>query len=368
VLRGKQIYYEEMVYKSFPYNCFFPLIIDIFTPIFKAFPLKVIIPVAGIGSKLRPHTHTQPKALVPVAGKPILSHIIDNLVELGLTEFVFIIGYLGDKVESFVRGNHPQIDCKFVVQEPREGIGHAVWLAREHLRGQELLIVLGDTIFDVDLKPVIHGKYSSVGVKKVENPDNFGVAELDEEGFIVKTVEKPTIPKSNLALVGLYKIKEGDRLLEALDYNIQHDIRTHNDFHLTDGLMRMISEGVKITTFPVENWYDCGLKSALLQTNAILLKRNEEAFKTRNDFENTIIVHPVTIAEGCKIANSIIGPNVSIGENATVNSSIVSNSIIGSFSELKNAVLHDSVVGSDASLRGLSQSLNIGDSTEIDFS
>jgi glucose-1-phosphate thymidylyltransferase len=130
----------------------------------------------------------------------------------------------------------------------------------------------------------------------------------------------------------------------------------------------MISEGVKMTTFPVDNWYDCGLKSALLQTNAILLKRNTEAFQTANKFENTIMIYPVTIARGCKISNSIIGPNVSIGENTSINSSIVSNSIIGSFSELKNAVLHDSVVGSDASLRGLSQSLNIGDSTEIDFS
>ena len=331
--------------------------------------MKVVIPVAGIGSRLRPHTHTQPKALVPVAGKPILAHIVDNLIEIGFKDFIFVIGYLGDKIESFIKEKYPDINATIIVQEPREGIGHAVWLAKDKIDAKdELLIVLGDTIFDVDLNSVVTLPHSSLGVKKVDDPRSFGVAELNGDGCIKRVIEKPNIPTSNLALVGIYKIKEAKLLIESLDHNIKKNIRTQNEFHLTDGIMKMIEQGTKISTFPVENWYDCGSKENLLETNAILLKRFSAVKKQEYSFENTIVIHPVSIAANCKINNSIIGPNVSIGENSIVHSSIIKDSIIGSFSQLENAVLHHSVVGSDASLKGMSQSLNIGDNTEIDFS
>ena len=330
--------------------------------------MKVIIPVAGIGSRLRPHTHTQPKALVPVAGKPILSHIIDALIKEGFEEFIFIIGYMGEKVEWFIKEKYNSIDSHFVVQEPREGIGHAVWLTRKLLNPtDEILIVLGDTIFDFDIQSIIQQRGSLLGVKRTEDPRSFGVAELDADGYITRLIEKPSIPKSNLALVGIYKIQEAEKLMNALDYNIKNNIRTLNEFHLTDGLMRMIDEdGIKIKTFSVQNWYDCGAKTSLLETNAILLKKNQGGLP-KQKFENTIIIPPVSIAEGCVISNSIIGPNVSIGEKTNIGYSILKDSIIGSYSELKDVVLHQSVVGNDAYLKGLCQSLNIGDSTEIDF-
>lgn len=329
--------------------------------------MKVVIPVAGIGSRLRPHTHTQPKALVPVAGKPILSYIVEHMLELGLTDFVFVIGYLGDKIEEFIRDKYPQINTSFVLQDPREGLGHAVWLTKDKVGNDPLLIVLGDTLFDIDLKSVLEQPYSSLGVKKVENPVKFGVAELDAKRFITKVVEKPNIPKSNLALVGIYLIRETTVLMEALDYNIQNDVRSHGEFHLTDGIMRMIDSGIKITTFPVENWYDCGLKSTLLETNAIFLKKqgNQPVSKS---VDNSIIIPPVRIAEGAKVTNSIIGPNVSIGEGAVIDYSIIKDSIIGTYAHLQNAVLYQSLIGADSSLKGLNQSLNIGDSAEIDFS
>ena len=330
--------------------------------------MKAIIPVAGIGSRLRPHTHTQPKALVPVAGKPILAHIVDNLIEAGIREFIFIIGYLGDKIEDYVKSNYPGIEKKFILQEPREGIGHAVWLAKEFIDYQdEIVIALGDTVFDIDLREIISQKESSLGVKKVDDPRTFGVAELDEEGAIKNLVEKPPIPKSNLALVGLYKIKESGLLMEALEENINSNYKTYEEFQLTDGIMRLIHKGVKMKTFSVENWYDCGTKESLLETNAVLLKKTIGQFHPTYNFENTIIIPPVSIAENCNISNSIIGPNVSIGDHSIINYSILKDAIIGSYSELQNAVLHHSVIGSDASLHGLSQSLNIGDSTEIDF-
>jgi glucose-1-phosphate thymidylyltransferase len=330
--------------------------------------MKIIIPVAGIGSKLRPHTHTQPKALVPVAGKPILAHIVDHLVEAGCDDFIFIIGYLGDKIESFISEKYPKIKRSFVVQEPREGTGHAIWLAKSLVTANEpILIVLGDTIVDFDVNSIINSPHSIFGVKKVEDPRNFGVAETDQEGFITRLSEKPNIPKSNLALVGVYFIRESEKLFEMLDHMIRNKQKSRDEYNLTEGIMKMIEKGTRIATFQMGNWYDCGGKANLLETNAILLKRNAST-GTVHHYHNTIVIEPVSIAADCDITDSIIGPNVSIGERTIIRSSIIKDSIIGSYSQLETAVLHQSVVGSDAYLKGLSQSLNIGDSTEIDFS
>jgi len=270
-------------------------------------------------------------------------------------------------VEDYIKTQYPGIEKKFIVQEPREGTGHAVWLARDLiLSDEEVIIALGDTIFDVSLKDVLGQPESSLGVKKVNDPRNFGVAELDSVGYIRHMVEKPPIPKSNLALVGLYKIRESKLLLESLNHIIKKNLRTHGEFQLTDAIMRMVEKGAKIRTFPVENWYDCGNKESLLETNAVLLRKTSNT-PTVNRFENTILIPPVVIAEHCHISNSIIGPNVSIGDHSTIRYSILKDAIIGSYSEIENAVLHHSVIGSDATLRGQSQSLNLGDSTEIDF-
>jgi len=331
--------------------------------------MKIIIPVAGIGSKLRPHTHTQPKALVPVAGKPILSHIVDYLVTGGYDDFIFIIGYLGDKIEDYVKTKYPNLKSTFIIQEPREGTGHAVWLAREKVNADdELLILLGDTIIDFDLSKLIAMPNSALGVKKVEDPRHFGVVEIDADGIITKVEEKPTIPKSNMALVGIYHFRNAGKLMEALDHIIRNDTRNNGELHLTYGIQRMISVGEKINTFQVGSWFDCGGKSNLLETNAVLLKRSSDINKVQYNFSNTIIIQPVSIANNCDISDSIIGPNVSIGENSIVKHSIIRDSIIGSYAQLETAILHQSIVGSDAYLKGLSQSLNIGDSTEIDFS
>ena len=252
--------------------------------------MKIIIPVAGIGSKLRPHTHTQPKALVPVAGKPILAHIVDSLVEAGLNDFVFIIGYLGDKIESFITEKYPKIKASFIVQEPREGTGHAVWLAHSLITNNEdILIVLGDTIVEFDLKTIIDVPHSLLGVKKVDDPRNFGVAEIDQNGFIIRLAEKPNIPKSNQALVGVYLIRESAMLMEILGNMVQNKQKSRDEYNLTDAIMKMIEKGAKVATFQVGNWYDCGSKANLLETNAILLKRTTSG-KRVYDFKNTIII------------------------------------------------------------------------------
>ncbi len=331
--------------------------------------MKAIIPVAGVGSRLRPHTHTQPKSLVPVADNTIIGHIIDKLLEAGIQDFVFIIGYLGEKVESYVRGKYPTINAEFVVQEPREGLGHALWVARHTFEEEEsVLIMLGDAIVDVDLQAIIKAPYSVLGVKKVAKPSLFGVTEVGTDEFITKLVEKPKIPKSNFALVGLYKIMQPKKLIESIDYIIKEDIRTQDEYQLTDALMHMVKRGEKMVTWSVDHWFDCGRKETLLEANATLLNRPKfREQDKKNAYPGCIIIPPVSIGTDCAIYNSIIGPNVAIGDNATIENSILHNSIIGSFAELRYAVMQDSIIGSDAIFKGFSHSLNIGDSTEINF-
>jgi glucose-1-phosphate thymidylyltransferase len=330
--------------------------------------MKAIIPVAGPGTKLRPHTYTQPKALIPLAGKTILSIIIDQLAEAGIREFIFIVGHLGDKIEDYVRQKYPQFENHFVYQSERQGTGEAIYLTKDIINNDEVFIVLGDTICEYDVKEVLNAPHSMLGVKKVDDPRNFGVAEIDEEtGSITRVVEKPQIPKSNMALVGIYKIKETNFLFDCLETNIKNGIKSYGEYNLTDALECMIRSGADLHSFKVQNWFDCGKKESLLESNATLLKKFGGNVHESHPYENAIIIPPVSIGVGCKIKHSIIGPNVTIGDNTSISNSIVRDSIIGSFSELFDIVLQDSLIGSDADLKGEARSLNIGDNTEIDL-
>ncbi len=329
--------------------------------------MKAIIPVAGAGTKLRPHTYTQPKALIPLAGKTILSIIVDQLQEAGIKDFVFIIGYLGEKIKDYVKEKYPHLNCHFVNQNERHGTGHAINLTKEIIGDDEMLVVLGDTIAEYDVKEILNTPYSMLGVKKVDDPRNFGVAEIDEDGFISRVVEKPAIPKSNMALVGVYKIKETGFLFSCIEKIIAADIKSYDEFNLTDALECMIQNGVKFQPFKVQNWFDCGKKETLLESNATLLKKFGGNIAEKHSFENTIIIPPVSIGEGCDIKNSVIGPNVAIGENSKLNHAIIKDSIIGAYSNLFEIVLNTSLIGSDAEVRGVSRSLNIGDNTAIDL-
>lgn len=328
--------------------------------------MKAIIPVAGVGTKLRPHTYTQPKALIPLAGKTILGITIDQLQEAGIKDFIFIIGYLGEKIQDFVTGSYPHLNCHFVTQSERHGTGYAIDLTKEIVGNDEVLIVLGDTIAEYNVQEIIDAPTSMLGVKKVDDPRNFGVAEIEEDGFISRVVEKPAIPKSNMALVGIYRIKESGILFSCLS-SISETKTSYEEFSLTDALDCMLQKGVKFGSFKVANWFDCGKKESLLQSNAILLKKFGVSIKEPNDFENTIIVPPVSIGEGCKIRNSVIGPNVAIGEHATINRAIVKDSIIGAYANIMEIVLNNSLIGSDADVRGVSRNLNIGDNAAIDL-
>jgi glucose-1-phosphate thymidylyltransferase len=330
--------------------------------------MKAVIPVAGVGTRLRPHTHTQPKPLIPVAGKPILGHIIDSLLEVGIRRQVFIVGYLRDKVQEYVERNYPdQLEAEFVVQEPRRGLGHALWVARDHFKEEEeVFILLGDTIvFGDEIKQVMELEGSVLGVHDVDDPREFGVAVLNDQRRVSRLIEKPVIPTSNLALVGVYKLTDIPVFVQALEKMMEQNLPLGEEYLLTNVLMDMVKEGVSFQTFRIENWFDCGRRQSLLSANRILLERIEKL--EDYDFINSVIIHPVYIAPGCRITDSIVGPYVAIAEHAIIQNSIVQNSILGAYSTLDRIILNHSVVGSDTSLRGKSTSVNIGDNTEIDF-
>ena len=330
--------------------------------------MKAIIPVAGAGTKLRPHTYTQPKALIPLAGKTILSIIIDQLKEGGITEFIFIVGYLGEKIQDYVTANYSDLTCHFVTQNERLGTGHAIEITEELVGNDEVLIVLGDTIAEYDLHEVINAEHSMLGIKKVDEPQYFGVAELaDDLVTIERVVEKPAIPKSNMALVGVYKIKETNLLFPCLHKVQASKTGINESFSLTDAIQCMILQGAKFDAFKVKNWFDCGKKESLLESNATLLKKFGGNTGVEHNFHNTVIIPPVFIDKSCVVKNSVIGPNVAIGEHAQINHVIIKNTIVGAYTNLHEIVLRDSLIGSDADVKGVSRNLNIGDNTAIDL-
>ena len=328
--------------------------------------MKAIIPVAGAGRRLRPHSYTQPKALIPLANKTVLSIIIDQLAEAGIKEFVLIIGYMGDKIADFIKKNHSDITAHFIIQEDRRGIGHAVNLTKEIIGDDEALITLGDTICEYNIADVLDNPHSAIGVKKIDNPGNFGVAYINNDKSIDSVIEKPQIPMSNMAMVGIYKIKETNILFECLEKNIAENVLTYGELTITDAIECMIKKGVRFDAFKVDNWYDAGNKETLLHANMILLKKfNITADPSK--YQGSVIIPPVSIGEGCVITSSVIGPNVTLGENTIIERSVVSNSIIGEYANLSDIVLMNSLIGNDTLIKGKKRILNIGDHTTIDL-
>jgi len=330
--------------------------------------IKAIIPVAGAGTRLRPFTYTQPKALIPVAGKPIISYIIDDFKSRGILDFVFVVGYFGEKIIDYVKENYKDIHAEFVFQPKREGLGHAIFLTRDYIDNKdEVVIALGDSLIEIQ-NDFFSSKESSIAIKKVKDPINFGVVEMDENNKIVKFVEKPKFPRSNFALTGLYKIIETELLFNILEKYNRDNIRTNGEIHLTDVLNEMLQHKVNFKLVNADQWLDVGNGDILLSSNALLLKKFGGHISNTTIIENTVLIEPVFIADNCVLKNSIIGPNVTLGVNTSITSSIIENGIIGSYSKLEKMKLSDFVIGSDSSLKGSSQTITVGDNTEIDFS
>jgi len=324
--------------------------------------MRAVIPVAGVGSRLRPHTYTLPKVLLNVAGKPIIGHIMDKLVEEGVDEATIIIGYLGDMIREYIQ-SHYSISVDFVEREERKGLGDALYAARETLKDTEpALIILGDTIFDVDISSFMASDSNVIGVKAVDDPCRFGVAEVTD-GIITKLIEKPEKPLSNLAVVGLYYVQRPGVLMRSLGELINRDLRTGGEFQLTDGLQLMIEKGEQLIPYTVDGWYDCGKPETLLSTNRFLL----EKCSLSDHLESVVVVPPVFISPDSKIVNSVIGPYATIAAGAEVENSLIRDSIVSEGARVRCALLDSSIVGNHAVVNGSYKRINIGDSSEIDF-
>jgi glucose-1-phosphate thymidylyltransferase len=301
------------------------------------------------------------KVLLNVAGKPIIAHILDKLVEYKIDEVTIVVGYLGEQIKEYV-SSHYSLKVDFVDQEERLGLGHAIYLSRHTMSHDPIFIILGDTIFDFNLQSVLSSKQSSLGVKYVEDPRRFGVAELDGD-HVQRLVEKPEQPKSHLALVGLYYIKNPTILIDALKEMIKGGKKTKGEFQLTDALQMMIDRGEKFSTFPVDGWYDCGKTETLLETNRVLLTKDGSFIPQRD----VLVIPPVFISPRATVHNCVIGPYVTIAEDANVQECILKNSIVCEGASVSNGLFEDSIVGNNALIQGSYKRVNLGDSSELVF-
>ncbi len=329
--------------------------------------MKVILPVAGKGTRLRPHTHTKAKSLVHVAGKTVLEHIINRLESLKVEEYLFITDENGQQIEDFMARKFPALKCRYFVQQQRLGPAHAVALAAPAIdAGDDLLVVFNDTIFVTDLSQIPQLCAQADGLiysKEVEDYQRFGVNVIKEDR-IVDMVEKPDTPVSRLAQVGLYYLKNGQEFMDAIERTIKAGETVKGEYYLPAVFMRMISEGMILRAPEIDAWLDCGKPETLLETNRYLLQGRHHV---HGEVENSVLIEPVHIEQGAVVRNSIIGPNVSVAAGSCIDESVIRNSIINANNRVKSLVLEESLLGDSVSLLGSPRRMNIGDHSIIEM-
>ncbi len=330
--------------------------------------LKVVIPMAGLGTRLRPHTWSKPKQLVSVAGKNVLDHVLDSLVTIpeGYNiELVNIVGYLGDQIEEHIRSHYPDLKAHFVVQENPCGQSHALKLAGEYLTGP-MLVVFADTLIETDLSFLANESSGGVAwVKPVPDPRRFGVAVTDEDGNVSRLIEKPSEIENNLAVVGFYYFQEAADLLSAIDEQIERDIQLKGEYYLADAINIMLERGLKMRTEKVDIWLDAGTPEALIETNRYLLENGHDNATQLEQKSNIVIIPPVYIHPTAQVRRSILGPYVSIGAGCRVEQSIIKDSILEDEAQATGVILEDSLVGRRAQLNRRAGHINAGDNTVV---
>ncbi len=331
--------------------------------------LKIVIPMAGWGTRMRPQTWSKPKPLVGVAGKPSFDHLMDmfkSIPEPQHTEFIFIIGpYLGEQIPVYVEKHYPKIKANYVVQEDMKGQSHTIWLAR-HLINGPTIVVFSDTLLDTDFSFLNEEKSDGVAwVKAVPDPRRFGVAELNKEGGIQRLIEKPQSMENNLALVGCYYFKQGENLVSAVNEQIKRGIQLKGEFFLVDAINIMIDNGSQMRTNSVDVWLDTGTIEATLETNKYMLEHGRDNSEESAKRQGITIIAPVFIHPSAKVDGSVIGPHVSISADCEVEGCIIRNSILDDGSTVTNSVLDGSFIGRQARVEGHPKTVNIGDNSNI---
>jgi glucose-1-phosphate thymidylyltransferase len=329
--------------------------------------MKVVLPMAGFGTRLRPLTWSKPKPLVPVAGKPVVGHVLDMFTTLpNLEEVVFIVGYLGERVQEYVRRAYPGLHGRYVEQKDLLGQSQAIWLAREHLRGP-ILISFVDTLMENNLQHALKNPADAIAwVKRIENPRRFGVAELGPDGLVKRLVEKPGDAQNNLVVVGCYYIPSGENLIAAIQRQMDEGIRLGEEFFLADALNILLAGGLRMRVEEVTVWEDCGKPETLLHANRYLLEHGKDN-SAASRREGVVIVPPVFIDPDAVVERSIIGPHVSLAAGCRIENSIIRNSIVDERAEISRMVISESLVGCQARLAGRFGSFLVGDSSEVWF-
>ena len=330
--------------------------------------MKAIIPLAGKGTRLRPHTFATPKPLLSVGGRPVMSYILDDLQELGVDEIVFIVGYLSDVVREYIEHEYPDITGHYVVQEVQDGTAGAIRLAAPFV-DEEVLILFVDTLFDADLSLVrsLPEEWSGViWAKEVEDYQRFGVILTDDAGAMTRIIEKPSEPVSKLANIGLYYIRDHQLLFEGIEHTLEAAPGPSGEYYLTDAFQYMVDHGAKIRTAPVEGWYDCGKPETLLETNRHLLEGEQGGIADDAVLENCEIVEPVRIESGVVGRASKIGPNVTLESGSNVSDSEIRDAIVGSHASIEGSLIRDSLIGDRATIRGFEGSLSVMSDSEVE--
>ncbi|MBD3276805.1 MAG: NTP transferase domain-containing protein [Candidatus Aegiribacteria sp.] len=327
--------------------------------------MHAIIPVAGRGTRMRPVTWSVPKVLIRIAGKTMLGHIIDELVNAGVDHITLIVGYLGDSIVEWARESYSDIEIDFARQEKMDGLASAINLAAPMTEDGRTLVVLGDTLFRADLSKAVDPNRNMIAVKRVEDPARFGVVVMDGEE-VTGLVEKPSVFVSDLAIVGIYGFSSGNQLMDATRRLIKSGKRTRGEFQLTDAMQIMLEDGNPFGCFQVDGWFDCGKPETTLKTNRILLELGTGADDGEKP-ENSVLIPPVSIEEGVTIRSSIVGPYVSIASNTSVENSIISNSILGSDNRIISSSIEESITGNGAEINGRPASLIVGSSCSIEI-
>ena len=328
--------------------------------------MKIVVPMAGYGTRLRPHTWSKPKPLVSVAGKPVLGHVLDMFSTLpDIDEVIFIVGYLGDQIEAYVSEVYADLPARYVVQEEMLGQSHAIWLAREGLEGP-MCMAFVDTIIESDLSFLPTEKAGAVAwVKEVDDPRRFGVAEVGDGGWVRRLVEKPDDVSNNLALAGFYYFNQAEALVAAIEKQMQQGDRLGGEFYIADAINVMLDEDLKMRVETVRVWKDCGKLDALLETNRYLLDQGRDNTADAQLRDGALIIPPVFIHPSAEISRAVIGPHVSVGSGCVIQSSIIQDSIIENESTIENALLSASLIGRGAWISGRFKMLNIGDNSQV---
>jgi len=332
---------------------------------------KIAIPMAGLGTRMRPHTWSRPKPLIHLAGKTVLDYVIgqfETLPRFNQAEIVLILGPNQDEqVVPYVRENHPEKKVHYLIQKEMKGQSDALYLARDLLRGP-MLMSFSDTLIETDLSFLDDEKLDGVAwVKPVPDPRRFGVAELDDEGLITRLIEKPKNAENNLAVVGFYYFRNGEDLMKAIEVQMEQGIMLEKEYFLADAINILIANGAAMRPEKVEVWLDAGKPEAVLETNRYLLSHGSDNTEETRKRKGVTIIPPVFIHPDAKIENCVIGPHVSIGKGACVKESILKNSIVEQDADIEKMVLERSLIGRMAGVKGRAETMNIGDNSWIEI-